>query len=157
MPFPLQSTTAATLKLAFDLAADLVISAAYNRISGPSYDALTKPPPVITSVSALIVRYSSGDIDGASIQPGDEKGLIRVAELSADLVTGPEDYLVELFSGLQRSVVAARLDSTRQIWILQLRRHTPEDRGSIVGDVTSQEDYGTLNSPPTTEDWQIIN
>ena len=153
----IKSAAAAALDVLFNVAGELVVDSVYNRVSGPFYDALTKPVQQVNACRALILNFHRSDIDGVVIKIDDEKGFVRTSEVPADVVLGPDDYLVESATGLQRAVIAARVDATRQLWVLQLRRFTPDDRGLITGDLTSQEDWGDLGPATVFEDWQLIN
>lgn len=154
---PIKKTVSASLNLVFDLCGELVREITCHRVSGPAFDGLIQPVQQISTVLGLVSNYASSDIDGTVIKVGDEKILIRTAELPADTILGPDDYIVESGSLVQRHVQAARVDSTQQLWVLQTRRNTPEDRGDLISPLTSQEDYGSLAAATVTEDWQTIN
>src|SRR5258708_18104265 len=81
----IKSATAAALNVLFDVAGELVVDSAYNRVSGPFYDALTKPVQQVNSCRTLIMNFHRLDIDGVVINVDDERGFVRTSEVPADV------------------------------------------------------------------------
>lgn len=110
--------------------------------------------PRTAAVKALVGRYRSGDIDGSSVQVGDERLIVRARELQDVPLPGAGDYLIEVLTGLRREVIAARLDPTGTFWTIQSRRSYGEDWGDL-GTFTLAEDWGGLDAATLFEDWQV--
>jgi hypothetical protein len=138
--------------LAFVLAGGLVRRCTfYKTKSGPA-TGLVGGCVAYGTVNALFVDYRSQDIDGSSVVVGDEKAFVRGAELAGVYPPGPGDFLTESVSGLRRLVVAARLDPTGAVWVMQVRRTAAEDWGGLSLGGVSREDWGVLELAAVFED-----
>jgi hypothetical protein len=87
------------------------------------------------------------------IQPGDEKVLVRAAELAGINAPASGDYLIEATTGQRRDVLSAMLDATGLLWTLQTARSLNEDWGDLAA-VTVSADWGDLTAATESEDWQ---
>jgi hypothetical protein len=102
---------------------------------------LVEPGALTAPVKMIAGAYRSGDIDGSSVQIGDERLIIRSKDLQLIPMPGPDDYLIEVLTGLRRNVIAARLDVTGTFWTIQARR-------------SYGEDWESLSTASLFEDWQ---
>jgi hypothetical protein len=146
----LQRMVSSGVAIAFELAARLVRSCLFEKGEAAG---LGSGLARSGSVSALFVGYHSGDIDGTMVKVGDEKAFIRAKDFAGVFGPGAGDYLTENDSGLRRSVVAGRLDPTRAVWVLQVRRVEAEDRGTLSVLLVTGEDLGGLGAAMWVEDW----
>lgn len=120
------------LNLAFDLmpaslpgADNVRRSGHYVRRTGASYDPVSGevvPNDIVVAVPFLLGVYSEDETDGTTIQVGDEKVVVRMADLAAGgiLTVGRHDIVRE--GAIERQVVNYRTDPTSQALILQTRK-----------------------------------
>ncbi|MBI1178321.1 hypothetical protein GC207_12870 [bacterium] len=137
----------------FDRVAELVRDCFFYKTESSAGTGLLSPASLTAGVKALVAAYRSGDIDGSSVQVGDERLLIRARELQDVPMPGAGDYLIEVLTGLRREVIAARLDPTGTFWTIQGRRSYGEDWGDLSV-FTLAEDWGDLTGATLFEDWQ---
>ena len=150
---PLQLIVLPGLELAFGLAADLVRPSTFFKTESNAGTGLLSLTAVSAAVQAIVLPYHASDIDGSAVLYGDEKCLVRAAELAGIASPGPGDYLVDTVSGLRRQVLAARLDPTGAFWTFQARRCGAEDWGNLTA-AASAEDWGGLSATPRFDDLQ---
>ena len=137
----------------FERVAELVRDCVFYKTESSAGTGLLLPPSLTAGVKALVAAYRSGDIDGSSVQVGDERLLIRARELQDVPMPGAGDYVIEVLTGLRREVIAARLDPTGTFWTIQGRRSYGEDWGDLSV-FTLAEDWGDLSGATLFEDWQ---
>ena len=141
------------LDILFTLAAELVRDATYYRPASFSpATGLTTAAEQTASVKALAASYRPQELGTVVIQPGDDKVLVRAAELTAIPSPAAGDYMVEATSGQRRDVLAAKLDATGLLWTLQTVRSYNEDWGDLTA-ATVSADWGDLTAATETEDW----
>jgi hypothetical protein len=156
MALNLTSRVKSALDLLFTLAGELVRDATYHRPA--SFSAATGAianGEQTAAVKALAMPYRARELGTVVIQPGDEKVLVRAAELAAIPSPAAGDYLVES-SGARRDVLSARLDATGQLWTFQTARSANEDWGDLTAAV-ALADWGDLASASEAEDWMGLN
>ena len=85
-----------------------------------------------------------------TVRVGDEKALIRASQVTA-FAPAAGDVITEVWTGLRREIVAARLDPTGSMWVLQCRRVSAEDWGDL-GVATCAEDWGDLTVAAVFDD-----
>jgi len=121
------------LNLAFDLmplsvpgAPNVQRTVTYSRIVGASYDPLegeVTSNTVEATINVLIATYSEQEVDGVMIEVGDEKVVVRMADLIAEgILTAGKDDIVRESGEQDRQVIAFTLDPTGQALILQVRK-----------------------------------
>lgn len=141
------------LDILFTVASELVRDATYYRPASFSpATGLTTATEQTASVKALTTNYRPQELGTVVIQPGDDKVLVRAAELTAIPSPAAGDYLVEATSGQRRDVLAAKLDATGLLWTLQTVRSLNEDWGDLTA-VSVSADWGDLTAATETEDW----
>lgn len=144
------------LDILFNVAAQLVRDAVYYRPASFSpATGLTTSAEQIAAVKALIANYRPQELGTVVIQPGDDKVLVRAAELAGIASPAVGDYFVEATTGQRRDVLAAKLDATGLLWTLQTVRSLNEDWGDLTA-VTVSADWGDLTAPTETEDWLTL-
>jgi hypothetical protein len=148
----LQNIVEPHLDLAFALAAGLVRDAVFYKTESSAGTGLLTMTALYATVKPLCLPYRSQDIDGSTVLVGDEKCFIRAGELAAVASPAAGDYLTETGSGLRREVIAARLDPTGSLWVLQVRRSATEDWGELVP-FSLAEDWGDLAAAALFDDW----
>lgn len=126
------------INLAMSLTPDVQKTVTYKRSRGSGYDPstgeVTRRDTVATGIAAIITPYSESELDGETIKMGDEKCVIRFADLVAQGIESPDvhDMVIEA-GGLMREVVGiSLLDPTRQVLKLHLRSHGGLNRGVPV-------------------------
>jgi len=145
------------LDILFTVASELVRDATYYRPASFSpATGLTTATEQTASVKVLVANYRAQELGTVVIQPGDDKVLVRAAELTAIPSPAVGDYLVEATSGQRRDVLAAKLDGTGSLWTLQTARSLNEDWGDLNA-VTVSVDLGDLSPASETEDYQLIS
>lgn len=137
----------------FVLVAELVRDCTFHKVESGAGTGLLPVTSLSAGVKALVAEYRSGDIDGSSVQVGDERLIVRAFELELVPTPGSGDYLVEVLTGLQRDVIAARLDVTGTFWTIQARRSSANDWGDLSV-FSLAEDWGGLEPATLFEDWQ---
>ena len=144
------------LDILFNVAAQLVRDAVYYRpASFSAATGLTTSAEQTAAVKALIANYRPQELGTVVIQPGDDKVLVRAAELVSIPSPAVGDYFVEAVTGQRRDVLAAKLDATGLLWTLQTVRSLNEDWGDFTA-VTVSADWGDLTAPTETEDWLTL-
>jgi len=141
------------LDRAFDLAGEMVRDCVFYKTESSESTALLTMTALSASVKALVGSYRSGDIDGTVVRVGDERLIVRAAELAGITSPGAGDYLIETVSGIRREVIAARLDPTGTFWTVQARRATGEDWGDLAT-FTAGEEWEDLATANNYDDWQ---
>jgi hypothetical protein len=145
------------LDILFDVAVELVRDATYYRpASFSKATGLTTSAEQTAAVKALKTNYRPQELGTVVIQPGDDKVLVRAAELTGITALAAGDYLVEATTGQRRDVLAAKLDATGLLWTLQTARSLNEDWGDLSA-VTASADFGDLSATTETEDYQLIS
>ena len=137
----------------FVIAAEIVRECVFYKTQSSAGTGLLEPGALSSTIKMIAGAYRSGDIDGSSVQIGDERLIIRAKDLSLIPMPGPDDYLIETLTGLRRNVIAARLDVTGTFWTIQARRSYGEDWGDL-NFATLAEDWESLNEATLFEDWQ---
>lgn len=141
------------IDIVFRVAAELVRASTYYRpASFSAATGLTTSAEQSATVSALIANYRAQELGTVVVQPGDEKVLVRSAELAGIPSPAAGDYLIDDLSGQRRDVLSARLDATGLLWTLQTVRSLNEDWGDLAAFTTSV-DWGDLTGATETEDW----
>ena len=144
------------LDILFTVAVELVRDATYYRpASFSAATGLTTSAEQTAAVKALIASYRAQELGTVVIQPGDDKVLVRAAELVAIPSPAAGDYLIEATSGLRRDVLSAKLDATGLLWTLQTVRSLNEDWGDLTA-LTVSADWGDLTASTETEDWLTL-
>ena len=144
------------LDVVFKVAAELVRDAMYYRpASFSAATGLTTSTELTAAVKALIASYRPQELGTVVIQPGDDKVLIRAAELAGIPSPAVGDYFVEAVTGQRRDVLSAKLDATGLLWTLQTVRSLNEDWGDLTA-LTVSADWGDLTASTETEDWLTL-
>ena len=144
------------LDILFTVAGELVRDVTYVRpASFSAATGLTTAAELTSAVKALIASYRPQELGTVLIQPGDDKVLVRAAELAGIPTPATGDYLIEATSGQRRDVLAAKLDATGLLWTLQTVRSLNEDWGDL-NTVTVSADWGDLTATTETEDWMAL-
>lgn len=142
------------LDILFTVAGELVRDVTYVRPASFSpATGLTTAAELTAPAKALIASYRPQEL--ALIQPGDDKVLIRAAELVGIPSPARGDYLIEATSGQRRDVLAAKLDATELLWTFQTMRSLNEDWGDLTA-ATVSADWGDLTAASDEEDFQLI-
>jgi hypothetical protein len=142
------------LDVLFTVAGELVRSATYFRPSSfSSATGQSAAAEQTAGVTMLVASYRPRELGTVVIQPGDEKILVRAAELAAIGSPASGDYLVEATTGQRRDVLAAKLDATGLLWTFQTARSLNEDWGDLTAAGVSA-DWGDLTAVTESEDWQ---
>lgn len=139
------------LETIFALSGQLALSCTFFKTQSDVATGLLTLAFLDVPVTAIFVPYHSSDIDGSAVLVGDEKAIVRIADLAGITSPGAGDNLVETATGLRRYVIASRLDLAGTFWTLQVRRAGNEDWGSLAA-ATSDEDYGDLSATPLFDD-----
>lgn len=144
------------LDILFNVAAQLVRDAVYYRpASFSAATGLTTSAEQTAAVKALIANYRPQELGTVVIQPGDDKVLVRAAELAGIPSPAVGDYFVEAVTGQRRDVLSAKLDATGLLWTLQTVRSLNEDWGDLTA-LTVSADWGDLTAATETEDWLTL-
>ena len=144
------------LDILFNVAVELVRHATYYRpASFSAATGLTTATEQTAAVKALVANYRAQELGTVVIQPGDDKVLIRAAELVGIASPAAGDYLVEATTGQRRDILAAKLDATGLLWTLQTVRSLNEDWGDLTV-FTVTADWGDLTAATETEDWMTL-
>jgi len=129
----------------FNLGPGLVRACTYYRPA--SFAPATGLSPVAESTaacSAFIAPFRPQELGTVSVQPGDEKVIIRAAELPSISYPAPGDRLVESANFLRRDVATVpRLDPSGLLWIFHCVRSLNQDWGD-VSLADDSDDWGTL-------------
>lgn len=127
----LRAITKKAINVGFDLAGQLTISTSYNRVSGTADATYSTATGVVTPntrtiqpVTAMVLRFAAKEIDGEKVRSGDERVLVRTAELPALGEPARDDYLIEISSSVRRDVIEFAADPTHTFWILHCRRNS---------------------------------
>lgn len=156
MGINLKSLTRSALNTLFGLGPDFIKDGTYVRpASFNPHSGLTVSAEASAPVKMLLANYQLREFGPVVIQPGDEKILIRAAELSAIQLPGPGDYLVQASDGQRRDVISAVVDRTGELWIFQTQRSLNYDRGDLTA-FTTTEDWSDLGSVTELEDWGAL-
>ena len=137
----------------FAIASEIVRECVFYKTESSATTGLLQPDALTATVNVIAGAYRSGDIDGSSVQVGDERLIVRAKEMVPVPMPGPGDYLIEVLTGLRRNVIAARLDVTGTFWTIQTRRSYGEDWGDL-NFATLAEDWESLSTADLFEDWQ---
>jgi hypothetical protein len=110
--------------IAFDLASDLTQSAVYSQTTDAKYDAATGKAGTgatgaTANVSAMILQFSSKEVDGVNIKKGDERVLIRAVDFG-NLKPDQDDEMLGA-DNIKRQVIAFTLDATKTLYTFQMR------------------------------------
>jgi hypothetical protein len=125
-----------------------VVPAGFNPATG-----LTRSSETSVTVHALIATLRPRELDLVVTQPGDERVLVRAAELGSVMpVRG--DYLVGL-DGTRRDVQAAHKAAGGIVWLLYCAANLSEDWGDLTA-ATLSEDRGDLATATLSEDWGTL-
>ncbi len=144
------------LDVLFTVAGQLVRSATYYRpASFSSATGQSVSAEQSVNVTALVAAYRPRELGTVVIQPGDDKVLVRAAELAGIPSPAAGDYFIEATTGQRRDVLAAKLDATGLLWTFQTARSLNEDWGDLVA-ATVSADWGDLTAPTESEDWQLL-
>lgn len=123
MALPLGSLARSIVGMAFNLAGEIVVAHVYHQTSAVTYNTATGTPtntqPTTPTVSVIVGKYSQREIDGQRIRVGDEKLIVKAAELGG-IVPTVDDYLIA--GSVRRDVVSIELDPTGTVYILQTRK-----------------------------------
>jgi hypothetical protein len=150
MALNLPNIVGGTLELVFEIGVPLSRACVLFKTGSDAGTGLADLASDYASVEALFSNYRSGDIDGSAVRVGDEKALIRASQVTA-FDPAPGDVITEVLTGLRREVVAARLDPTGSMWVLQCRRVSAEDWGDL-GVFIGAEDWGDLAKAAVFDD-----
>lgn len=159
----IQAIARKAVNLAFSLASQLLRPVVFYKVTGYSVDASTGIQTVQLAsvpVNALVVYYSSKDINNSSILYGDEKWLVKASDLST-ISPDPaaDDWFEEV--GIRHDIVNALKDASGQLWTFQVRRQIFDpletvsnslDLGTILEAHDSSEDLGDLSQHDSEED-----
>ena len=141
----------------FNLGPELVRACTYYRPA--SFAPATGLSPVAESTagcSAFIAPFRPQELGTVSIQPGDEKVIIRAAELDSISSPAPGDYLVESANSLRRDVATVpRLDPSGLLWTFHCVRSLNQDWGDLSA-FTDSEDRGDLSLADDSDDWGTL-
>ena len=140
------------LDLLFGVAGELIRDADFIRPAFSSVTGQTDTVQQTARVKAFVTDYRPGELGTVVIQPGDEKVLVRAADLALIIAPGEGDYLVELATAQRRDVMSARLDAAGLLWTLHTVRSINDDWGSLTA-MTGAADWGDLGSATEAEDW----
>lgn len=125
-----------------------VVPAGFNPATG-----LTRSSETNVAVQALIATMRPRELDLVVTQPGDERVLVRAAELGS-VVPVRGDYLVGP-DGTRRDVQAARKAAGGIVWLLYCAANLSEDWGDLSA-ATLTEDRGDLTTATVSEDWGTL-
>ena len=141
----------------FNLGPELVRACTYYRPA--SFAPATGLSPVAESTagcSAFIAPFRPQELGTVSIQPGDEKVIIRAAELASINSPAPGDYLVESANSLRRDVATVpRLDPSGLLWTFHCMRSLNQDWGDLSL-FSDSEDRGDLMIASSSDDWGTL-
>lgn len=141
------------LDVLFTVAGELVRSATYYRpASFSSATGQSASAEQTAGVTMLVAAYRPRELGTVIIQPGDEKVLVRAAELAGIASPAVGDYFIEATTGQRRDVLAAMLDVTGLLWTFQTVRSLNEDWGDLTAAAVSA-DWGDLTAATESEDW----
>jgi len=76
----------------------------------------------LATVKFLVMPVPPALVDGAIVQPNDEKLLFDAVDLAAVDQPRPDDYVVASASSLRRDIVTAHLDVTGTMWTMVARK-----------------------------------
>lgn len=140
------------LDILFTVAGELVRGGTYYRpASFSSATGQTSATEQMATVQMLVTNYRVSDSANVVFQPGNEKALVRAAELASIGAPAAGDYLIESATGQRRDVLGAYLDPTGLLWTFQTVRSLNEDWGDLTAD-TLTEDFGDLTAATAFED-----
>jgi hypothetical protein len=125
-----------------------VVPAGFNPATG-----LTRSSETSFTVHALIAMLRPRELDLVVTQPGDERVLVRTAELGS-VVPVRGDFLLGS-DGTRRDVQAARQGAGGIVWLLYCAANLSEDWGDLTS-ATLTEDRGDLATATTSEDWGVL-
>ena len=120
------------LDLGFDLGGELVRNLSLSKGAAGDLVGVVPPGTFTVVVKGMVTNYRDQAIPGALALVGDEKIMVRAAELEALMQPAAGDYLEEVSGFVRRRIVAALLDPTASFWMFQTRRL--ED--SLIGRTT---------------------
>ena len=140
------------LDILVTVAGELVRGATYYRpASFSSATGQTFATEQTATVQMLVTNYRVSDSANVVFQPGNEKALVRAAELAAIGAPAAGDYLIESATGQRRDVLGAHLDPTGLLWTFQTVRSLNEDWGDLTAAAVSA-DWGDLSVATDFED-----
>jgi hypothetical protein len=125
-----------------------VVPAGFNPATG-----LTRSSETSVSVQAIIATLRPRELDLVVTQPGDERVLVRSADLGA-IVPVRGDYLVGP-DGTRRDVQSVRKGAGVIVWLLYCAANLSEDWGDLTT-ATLTEDRGDLATATVSEDWGTL-
>ena len=141
------------LDKAFVLAGEIVRDCIFYKTESNAGTGLLVMTALSASVKALVTLYGHRDIDGLSILFGDEKLIVRSAQLSTITNPGAGDYMLDVLTGVRWEVITAHQDPTATFWVFQCRRTPNEDWGDLTP-YSQSEDWGDLTTATLFDDWQ---
>lgn len=155
------------VNLAFSVYAELLKRATFKKIIAYAPDPFTGANVNVygtAGVTYLPLSFSSRDADGVSVIFGDEKWLVKAADLAAISPLPSSGDWFEI-GGNRYDVRAAILDPTENLWTFQIRRVVPLPLAAGPdqdwGDLTlhdSSEDYGTIAAfHDEADDWNLLS
>ena len=141
----------------FNLGPELVRACTYYRPA--SFAPATGLSPVAESTaacSAFIAPFRPQELGTVSIQPGDEKVIIRAAELDSISSPAPGDYLVESQTlSVATLRPSPRLDPSGLLWTFHCVRSLNQDWGDLSA-FTDSEDRGDVGLADDSDDWGTL-
>jgi hypothetical protein len=152
----LKSITRSALNALFGLGPDFVKDGTYTRpasfsaATGLSFSNETTAP-----VKMLITAYQPRRFDFFSVDPADERVLVRASELAGITSPAAADYIIQSSDGQRRDVVSASLDLTGELWTFQTARSLNQDWGDLTA-TTSSGDFGDLTAITDSDDWGAL-
>ena len=123
----LQALLKPQMDAAVALAGQIVRDCIFYKTESNAGTGLLVMTALSASVKALVTLYGHRDIDGLSILFGDEKLIVRSAQLSTITNPGAGDYMLDVLTGVRWEVITAHQDPTATFWVFQCRR-TPNER-----------------------------
>jgi hypothetical protein len=120
------------LNLGFGLGSELVKPLSLGKGNLANDDSVFPPGALLVPVNGLVTNFNTSAIPGSAVVVGDERVMVRAAELAGVLSPGAGDYLEDPGGILRRKVIAALKDPTDSFWIFQTRRLLSSERGNGV-------------------------
>jgi len=117
-----QSLVRKGLDLGFDLGGELVRNLSLSKGAAGDLVGVVPPGTFTVVVKGMVTNYRDQAIPGALALVGDEKIMVRAAELETLMVPAAGDYLEEVSGFVRRRIIAALLDPTASFWMFQTRR-----------------------------------
>jgi hypothetical protein len=152
----LRTIMKSALNAVFSLGPDFIKDGTYVRpASFNPQTGLTVSGEIAVAVKMFPGTYRPQELGLVSIQPGDEKILIRAFELAAITAPAAGDYLLQSSDGQRRDILSAILDRTAEFWIFQTQRSQHEDWGDLTASTTN-EDWGDLATVTELDDWGTL-